>query len=174
MSGPGKTVKQCPTQLFSIFGLPSYVHSDRGTSFMSNELKTFLREKGIATSRTTPYNPQCNGQTERYNGIIMKTIQLALRQHRLGIKSWEQLLPDALHSIRSLISTATMQTPHERLLAYQRRSSTGHAIPSWLCQPGPVLLKRHVRNSKYEPLMDRVSTSARSKSTICSCEVSKR
>jgi len=151
-----KTAKQCLIQLFSIFGLPSYVHSDRGTSFMSDELKAFLRDKGIATSRTTPYNPQCNGQTERYNGIIMKTIELALRQHQLGIKSWEQMLPDALHSIRSLISTATMQTPHERFFTFQRRSSTGHAVPSWLCQPGPVLLKRNVRHSKYEPLVDRV------------------
>ena len=151
-----KTVIRCLTQLFSIFGMPSYVHSDRGTSFMSDELKSFLREKGIATSRTSPYNPQCNGQTERYNGIIMKTIQLALRQNQLGIISWEKVLPDVLHSIRSLISTATMQTPHERLLSYQRRSSTGHAVPSWLCQPGPVLLKRHVRHSKYEPLVDRV------------------
>ena len=29
-------------------------------------------------------------------------------------------------------------------------------MPSWLSSPGPVLLKRHVRNSKYEPLVDQV------------------
>ena len=123
---------------------------------MSNDLRTFLHEKGIATIRTTPYNPQCNGQTERYNGIIMKTVELALRQNQLNIQSWEKVLPDALHSIRSLISTATSVTPHERLFLHQRRSATGHSVPSWLSSPGPVLLKRHVRNSKYEPLVDQV------------------
>ena len=86
----------------------------------------------------------------------MKSVQLALRQNGLEIKAWERVLPDALHAIRSLISTATMETPHERMLSFQRRSLTGHAVPTWLSQPGPVLLKRHVRQSKYEPLVDRV------------------
>ena len=47
-----------------------------------------------------------------------------------------------------------METPHERMLNFQRRSSTGHAVPTWLSQPGPVLLKRHVCQSKFEPLVD--------------------
>ena len=29
-------------------------------------------------------------------------------------------------------------------------------MPSWLATPGPVLLHRHVRNTKYEPLVDQV------------------
>ena len=39
---------------------------------------------------------------------------------------------------------------------YERRSSNGCSVPTWLTTPGPVLLKRHVRNSKYEPLGDEV------------------
>lgn len=64
------TVIKCLCQLFCLFGMPSYLHSDRGAAFMSLELKTFLHEKGIATSRTTPYNPQGNGQVERLNEIF--------------------------------------------------------------------------------------------------------
>ena len=29
-------------------------------------------------------------------------------------------------------------------------------VPTWLHKPGPVLLKRHVRSSKYEPIVDKV------------------
>ena len=54
------TVISCLVQLFSIFGTPAYVHSDRGRSFMSEELKNFLHSKGVVTSRTTPYNPTGN------------------------------------------------------------------------------------------------------------------
>ena len=86
----------------------------------------------------------------------MKTIQLALHQYKLPLKYWEQVLPDALHSIRSLISTATGVTPHERMFSFQRRSSAGIAVPTWLAEPGPVLLKRQVKNSKYEPEVDEV------------------
>ena len=58
--------------------------------------------------------------------------------------------------IRSLISTSTNETPHERMFAFQRRSATGYSVTSWLSRPGPVLLKRHVRHSKYDPFVDEV------------------
>ena len=61
------------------------------------------------------------------------------------------VLPDALHSIRSLINIVTNETPHERLFNYQRKSATGYSVPTWLSEPGKVLLKRFVKNSKYDP-----------------------
>ena len=61
-----QTVK-CVNQLFSLCGTPSYIHSDRGASFLSNEMKEYLSQKGIATSRTTLYHPIGNSQCERYN-----------------------------------------------------------------------------------------------------------
>ena len=41
------TVIKCLTHLFSIFGMTAYVHSDRGSAFMS-ELRSFLTGLGIA------------------------------------------------------------------------------------------------------------------------------
>ena len=52
--------------------------------------------------------------------------------------------------------TATNCTPHECFFNYQRRSACGESIPSWLAEPGPVLMKRNVRHSKYESLTDEV------------------
>lgn len=150
------TVIRSLCQLFSVFGMPAYIHSDRGQSFMSDELKQFLHSRGIACSRTTPYNPEGNGQVERYNGVIWKSVSLALKSRRLPVGAWESVLPDALHSIRSLLCTATNQTPHERMFAFQRRSSHGDAIPTWLSTPGKVLLRRHVRSCKYDPLVEEV------------------
>ena len=46
-------------------------------------------------------------------------------------------------------------TPHERFFPFQRRSTHGNSLPSWLMSPGPVLLRRFVRN-KNEPLVDEV------------------
>ena len=150
------TVIKCLTGLFSLFGMPSYIHSDRGASFMSAELKSFLSGLGVASSRTTPYHPQGNSQCERYNGTIWKTVSLALEDRSLPVHAWEDVLPDALHSIRSLLCTSTNETPHERMFKYNRRSATGCAVPTWLSSPGPVLLRRHVRHSKNEPLTEDV------------------
>ena len=55
-------VLKCFKNLFSLFGMPAYIHSDRGSSLISEELRTFLHTRGIATSRITPYNPRGNGQ----------------------------------------------------------------------------------------------------------------
>ncbi|GFT20644.1 retrovirus-related Pol polyprotein from transposon 17.6 [Trichonephila clavipes] len=102
-----KTIILHLKNIFSIFGMPSFIHSDRRSSFMSHELKSFLTSQGIATSRTTPYNPAGNGQVERYNGTIWKTIQLALRSNSLKTEQWKGVIQTALHSIRSLLCTAT-------------------------------------------------------------------
>ncbi|XP_035230305.1 uncharacterized protein LOC118202265 [Stegodyphus dumicola] len=108
--------------------MPANIHSDRGSLFMSRELKCFLTSLGIATSRATAYNPQGNGQVERYNGIIWKTIHLALKSKNMAIELWEGVLHAVLHSIRSLLYTATNATPHERMLIYARRLYNGCSL----------------------------------------------
>ena len=112
------TVMTCLDKLFSFCGFPSYIHSDRGASFVSQELKQYLLSKGIASSHSTPYHPEGNSQVERYNGIIWKTIRLLLKSRNLPEKCWEEVLSQALHSIRSLLCTATNSTPHERFFKF--------------------------------------------------------
>ncbi|KXJ09520.1 hypothetical protein AC249_AIPGENE11011 [Exaiptasia diaphana] len=83
-------------------------------------------------------------------------VRLALKSANLPDAKWEMVLPDALHSVRSLLSTATNATPHERFFGFQRRSTHGTSLPTWLQSPGPVLLHRYVRTSKNDPLVDQV------------------
>ncbi|KRZ59977.1 Retrovirus-related Pol polyprotein from transposon 17.6 [Trichinella nativa] len=108
---------KCLVELYSLFGVPSYVHSDRGSAFASDEFRRFLLSKGIACSRTTPYNPQGNAQAERYTGTVWKTILLALKSQGL---------------------------------------LTEQSIPAWLLDSKSALLKKHVRNSKTDPLVEEV------------------
>ena len=152
----GKTVLQCLCSLFSIFEMPAYIHSARGSGFMNMELKTILHQKGVATIRTTSYNPAGNGQVERFNGTVWKAVNLALKNINCRVKYWQEVISDALHSVRSLLCTATNATPHERLFSFKCKSTSGQSMPTWLTTPGPVLLQRHVRNSKFEPLVDEV------------------
>ena len=151
-----QTVISCFLQLFSIFGCPSAVHSDRAAQFMSREVSDFLASHGVVMTHSTPYHPQGNSQCEREIGTIWRTVRLALRSLKLPDHQWEHVLGRALHSVRSLLCTATNQTPHERLFAFSRRSSNGYSLPSWLSSPGPVLLRKFVRHSKSDPLVEYV------------------
>ena len=144
------TVTNCFNQLFSVFGMPNMVHNDRAQDFLSEETVRYLHSKGIATSKTSRYNPKCNGQVEKLNGTLWKAIQVTLHSKRMRPSEWESVLPDALHSIRSLLCTATNQTPHERMFSFSRKSTAGKSIPTWV-KPGPIFVKNHTRKSKHDP-----------------------
>jgi len=118
-----EVVADCLSTLFSVFGFPTYIHSDRGTAFVIRELKSFLSVRGIATSYSSPYHPEGNSLCERANQTIWKTVRLLLRSNDLAEDQWELVLPTALHAIRSLQCTATNQTPHERLFSYSPRAN---------------------------------------------------
>ena len=122
---------------------------------MSQDVKVYLHSRGVATSLTTPYHPTGNSQCERLNQTLWRTIRLFLKSRGLTDEQWADVLPDALHSIRSLLCTATNATPHEKFLSFPRQSMLGKTVPSWLLKPGPILLRKFVRN-KNDDLCDEV------------------
>ena len=107
-----QSIIECVCQLFSIFSMAAFTHSDRGSGFMSTQLKDCLLQKGISFSRITPFNPEENEQVERLNGTLWKTVLLTLKARELPVSCWKDVLPDALHSIKSLLCTGINATPH--------------------------------------------------------------
>ena len=73
------TIIKALESLFSLTDMPCYIDSDRGASFMSRELRDYLVQKGVVTSKTMPYHPTGNTQVEQFNGTIWKMIQLSVR-----------------------------------------------------------------------------------------------
>ena len=66
-------------------GMPEFIHSDVGSSFMSEELVNYLRSRGIASSRSTPYHSTGNSQVEKFNGIVWKSVRLTLASVKLPV-----------------------------------------------------------------------------------------
>ena len=60
--------------IFSIFGAPAQLHSDRGSTFECAEFQNFLTSWGVHKTRTTPYHPQGNGQVEKLNGTFWRAV----------------------------------------------------------------------------------------------------
>ena len=87
-----KSVIKSLDQIFSLCGYPNYIHSDNAAAFLSDQVETYLRDRGVAHSKSTPYHPTGNSQIERYNGVIWKAIQLQMRTHSLPTTSWERVL----------------------------------------------------------------------------------
>ena len=149
-----KSVIDSCQKLYSLFGTPTSIHCDRAKCFMSQEVKEFMYKNGILLTHSTPYHPTGNSQCERTNGTVWRTVLLALRSQHLPESSWETVLPTVLHSMRSMLCTSTNCTPHERIFQYQRKSSSGYTLPQWLSSPGKVLVRKFVRSSKSDPLVE--------------------
>ena len=115
---------------------------------MSFELKSWLHNLSVPTSRTNRYNPAGNGQVERCNRTIWQAVLLTLRSKKFPPTHWEYVLTDVTYFILCDVFYVPLPincTPHERMFLHTRKSFNGVSLPSWV-KPGPVYLKCHVRN----------------------------
>ncbi|KAI0988648.1 hypothetical protein GJ496_001820 [Pomphorhynchus laevis] len=59
-------------------------------SVMEKKLKQLLKRISVPMSFANPYHLKGNGQCERYNGILWKSIEMDLRTKQLPIVYWEK------------------------------------------------------------------------------------
>ena len=107
-----QTVIKHLNELFTLCGVPGFIHSDNATTFKASAIKNFLNSKGAATIHSSIYHPEGNSQVERSIGSIWRTVKLALKARHLPINRWESVIPEVLHYLRFLLCTVTNATPH--------------------------------------------------------------
>ena len=97
-----ETVIQCMNQMFA-YGYPlSLLKTDNGRQFVSKEFESYLDENGIEHRLSPPFWPQENGEIERQNRTMLKSMKIA---HAEG-KDWKVEL------YRALLLLAYRTTPH--------------------------------------------------------------
>ena len=82
-----KIIKSIPSQVSSI-------RSDRGPEFVNDKMKKLLDTNNIKQVLSMPYKPQSNGNIERFNGIIKKMINMALKYN--DSYDWVTIMPQLL------------------------------------------------------------------------------
>ena len=79
--------------IFTRFGVPKAIISDKGTHFCNKTFNNILARYGVKHKVATPYHSQTSGQVElanhEMNNILMKVVNA-------NHKDWELRLPDAL------------------------------------------------------------------------------
>ena len=65
-------------KIFAVHGIPYTIVSDNGPPFNSDEFNKYMKILGIEHHLVTPYWPQANGEVERFNQPLEKTIQAAV------------------------------------------------------------------------------------------------
>ena len=70
-----ETVAEALVNIFSQLGVPEEILSDLGIQFVSECMKEVTRLLSIKQITTTPYNPMCNGLTEKFNGTMKPVLK---------------------------------------------------------------------------------------------------
>ncbi|XP_043981200.1 uncharacterized protein LOC122835850 [Gambusia affinis] len=125
-------------QHFSRVGIPCEIVTDQGTNFMSTLLKQVYQLLGIKGVRTTPYHPQTDGLTERFNQTLKQMLRKFVDETG---SDWDQWLPYLLFAYREVPQASTGFSPFELLYGHEVRGPLTLLKETWAGEEegeGPV------------------------------------
>ncbi len=109
------------------YGTPDQIHSDQGPNFESRLFHELCEASGVKKTRTTPYHPQGNGQTERTNRSLLSLLKCFIDQAKHDC--WDELLPQCLMVYRCTVHKSTGQSPALLMLGRELRLPFDINIP---------------------------------------------
>jgi hypothetical protein len=107
--------------VFQHFGIPTYLLTDRGTSFKAEYLDHVLKSLECKHLITTAYRPQSNGMVERLNQTLVQTISKIRRDSNVK-KPWDSYISSALWYIRTMVNDSTGFSPSMLLYGFELRT----------------------------------------------------
>nr|GFA04967.1 reverse transcriptase domain-containing protein [Tanacetum cinerariifolium] len=89
--------------LFSRFGTPKAIISDRGTHFCNDQFSKVMAKYGVTHRLSTAYHPQTSGQVEVTNRGLKRILERTVGEN---CASWSDKLEDALWAFRTAYKTS--------------------------------------------------------------------
>nr|GFA82966.1 reverse transcriptase domain-containing protein [Tanacetum cinerariifolium] len=98
--------------LFSRFGTPKAIISDRGTHFCNDQFSRVMAKYGVTHRLYTTYHPQTSGQVEVTNRGLKRILKRTVGEN---LALWSDKLEDALWAFRTAFKTLVGSDDHRKL-----------------------------------------------------------
>ena len=114
--------------VFSRFGLPARIISDRDPRFASKFTRELCQILGIEQNISTAYHPRTDGQSERTNQWLEQYLRFWVNERQ---DNWTQYLPMAEFTHNNWPNESTRESPFNILMGYNPRAD-------WIDRPSPI------------------------------------
>ena len=94
-------------------GLPRQLHSDQGRNYESRLVAELCNITGVHKTRTTPFHPRSDGQTERANRTILQMLRTTAEDNPAD---WPNCLPAILAAYGMTPHSSTGISPNRAML----------------------------------------------------------
>ncbi|KMQ87289.1 integrase core domain protein [Lasius niger] len=90
------------------------LHTDNGREYYNEDMRQYLKSRGICMENSAPYTPEQNGKAERENRTIMESARTMIKQRNLPKALWAEAVNTAVYILnRTTHSKNLKQTPFE-------------------------------------------------------------
>ena len=103
------TAETLYSALYTKFGLPAIVHTDRGQTFVSKIIQELNKMLHISHSVTTSYRPQSNATCERLNETIIARIRTLIPKEK---KRWHVHVDSLVFAYNATVHDSTQMSPY--------------------------------------------------------------
>lgn len=121
----GILIEAFKRHVFYRHGLPRTIITDNGSNFCSHEMRSILELMKIKHKTTSPYRPQTNGQTERYNRVLGNQFAIFADGHP---KTWSKYIDALTFAYNTTIHASHLTTPYYLVHAREPRTALDIAI----------------------------------------------
>ena len=130
-------------------GAPSCVITDRGPAFTAQLLDDVFKLSYTSHRKTTAYDPQTNGLTERLNKTIADMLSMYVDVRH---KTWDQVLPYVTFAYNTAIQETTRFTPFRLVYGREVQTMLDAMLPhDWddaLLTPDAVQLTQYAEEAR--------------------------
>ena len=101
---------------FSVYGIPTRIHSDQGKSFDNENICHLCKMYGMRQSTTMPYNPHGNSQCQHFNHTLFGLMHSLDQEQK---PNWPIYLPSLVLCLQCYTSQYYRFQPYELMFGYK-------------------------------------------------------
>ncbi|OMJ13635.1 Transposon Tf2-6 polyprotein [Smittium culicis] len=143
------TVDILEKRLISLHGCPQKLLSDNGAAFTSQLMNAFCINYGIKQVFSSPYHPETNGMTERFNRTMKAMIKAYTTEDQ---SKWDQHLDMHLYAYRTAKHETLGLSPFEALYGRKPKLPASNLKPANPNAPLSVIAYEQLLQSRLDPI----------------------